>query len=375
MINVFEPHVGEEELSALAGVFSTNWLGAGPKLAEFLRQLATHLGVQEEQVQSISSCTEGLFQAVAALDLAPEDEVIIPTVSFIGAANAVLAQRGRPVLCDVDPHTLNPTVEHVAAALTPHTRAVIVLHFGGHPGEIQAIANLARKHSLILIEDAACAIGSSVGGLRCGTFGDIGLWSFDAMKILVTGDGGAVWTRDSDVGRRIAYSTFLGIDATGINKATGLGNWWEVDPVLPGRRARMNDISAAIGLVQLGRLSTFLHRRHEIATIYTEMLAGLGWLRLPPSPPPGSITSWYFYWVQAEPLVRDTLAHYLKELGIYTTFRYWPLHRTKLCREGSRVFPGADWATDRTLLLPIHNGMSDCDVERVINALRHFPAK
>lgn len=374
MINVFEPHVGEEELRALAAVFSSNWIGAGPKLAEFLRQLAAHLGVPDEQVQSVSSCTEGLFQAVAAIGLTPGDEVILPTVSFVGAANAVLAQGGRPVLCDVDPYTLNPTVEHVAAAMTPNTRAVIVLHFGGHPGQIQAIANLTRAHSLLLIEDAACAIGSSVGGVMCGTFGDIGLWSFDAMKILVTGDGGAVWARNPDIRRNIAYSTFLGLDAPGMVKATGHGIWWKIDPVLPGRRARMNDISAAIGLVQLVRLSTFLHRRQEIAALYTERLAGLGWLRLPPSPEPGSKTSWYFYWVQAAPKMRDELARYLKESGIYTTFRYWPLHRTRLY-QGDQRFPGADWAAERTLLLPIHNGMSDSDVEYVINAVLSFPAK
>lgn len=373
MINVFQPCVGNDELNALAPVFRSCWLGAGARLTEFLQSFARHLGVSVSELQSVSTCTEGLFQAVAALRLAPGDEVVLPAVSFVGAANAILACGARPVLCDVDQRTLNPTPEHVEAALTPRTKAIIVLHYGGHPGWIEEIAELARTRSLKLIEDAACAIGSSVGGRMCGTFGDIGVWSFDSMKILVTGDGGVLWTRDPAIAARVGYGTFLGLDAPGMAKAATQSAWWEVDPTFPGRRARMNDVSAAIGTVQLGRLPNFLWRRAQIAARYTEAFGRLDWLLLPPSPQPGTATSWYFYWIQTSPGVRDTLAHHLRDAGIYTTFRYWPLHRMQLYAT-DRSLPGADNAAASTLLLPIHNGLSDADVEIVINAVGAFRA-
>lgn len=373
MINVFQPCVGDTELNALIPVFNSGWLGAGTRLAEFLQGFAHHLNVSVAELQSVSTCTEGLFQAVAALGLAPGDEVLLPAVSFVGAANAILAHGARPVLCDVDRRTLNPTPEHVEAAITPRTKAIIVLHYGGHPGWIEEIAAIAYTRSLKLIEDAACAVGSSVGGRMCGTFGDIGVWSFDSMKILVTGDGGMLWTRDPAIAARIGYGTFLGLDAPGITKAATQGAWWELDPVLPGRRARMNDVSAAIGAVQLARLPNFLQRRALIAARYTEALGRLDWLLPPPPPPLGTVTSWYFYWIQTTPSIRDALAYHLREAGIYTTFRYWPLHRMRLftC---DRPFPGADIAAASTLLLPIHNNLSDADVETVISAVSAFRA-
>lgn len=371
MINVFQPDVGGVELEAVRAVFESGWLGAGPRLQAFLAAFARHLRVEPEELRSVTTCTEGLFQAVATLGLGPGDEVVLPSVSFVGAANAVAACGATPIVCDVDAHTLNPHEDHVAAALTSRTRAILVLHYGGHPGRIEAIAELARVRGVKLIEDAACAVGSSAGGQMCGTFGDLGVWSFDSMKILVTGDGGMIRACDPQLAERIGRETFLGIDAPGMAKAESGGPWWELDPVVPGRNARMNDLTAAIGLVQIGRLPELLARRAQIAARYTAALGDLEWLRQAPEPEPGAVSSWYLYWIQTAPGVRDALARHLLAQGIYTTFRYWPLHRMRMYAD-PRPFPGADHAAACTLLLPLHANLSGADVEWVIDAVRGF---
>jgi dTDP-4-amino-4,6-dideoxygalactose transaminase len=369
MINVFQPCVGCEELAAIRDVFESSWLGAGPRLTEFERAFASFIGVQSGEVVSISSCTEGLFQAIAGLDLGEDDDVVLSTISFVGAAHAIRAARARIVLCDVDPQTLNPTVEHVARALTRRTKAILILHFGGRPGDVTQIADLASSKSITLIEDAACAVGSSVDGRACGTLGDIGVWSFDAMKVLVTGDGGMVWARSPELIDKMRMRARLGLAATGHSRAASGLNWWEVEPILAGRRCYMNDIAAAIGLVQLRRLPTLLQRRAEVAAAYNAGLAAITWLRLPPALDSHSAN--YFYWIQVDPGIRGTLASHLLKNDIYTTFRYWPIHRMRLYRS-SRPYPGADAAADSTLLLPIHAGLSDADICKVIDSLKSF---
>ena len=189
------------------------------------------------------------------------------------------------------------------------------------------------------------------------------------MKLLTTGDGGMVWCRAPDTSERIRRSTRLGGAPSGFDRRTRTPRWWEVDPPALGRRSTMNDVAAAIGLAQLDRLPAFLSRRREIAAAYDEALAGFSWLALPGQAPDGVART--FYWVQTSEQTRTHLAAYLLERGIYTTFRYWPLHKTQLYRDDAE-FPGADRAAASTLLLPMHQGLSDAEVEQVIEAVRAF---
>ncbi len=371
VISVFRPAMGHRELSAVREVFKTQWLGSGPRLERFCSDFAALMGAPRQEFVDVTSCTEGLFQILAAIELGPGDEVILPTISFIGAAHAIRACGATPVLCDVDPRTLNPSLGNIESVISERTKAIVVLHFGGHPGEIATIAKMARDRGIFLVEDSACAIGASSDGQMCGTFGDAAVWSFDAMKIVVTGDGGIVRATDPDVLTRIRKSVFLGIDRSGIAKAQVGAAWWEEDPDRIGRRARMNDLSAAIGIVQLSRLNGFLRRRQAIARRYDRAFADLHWLICPPRPRAKATTSWYFYWVQVDAADRDRLAHHLLAKGIYTTFRYWPLHKMRLYWS-SRQFPGADGAAARTLLLPIHQGLSNGELLCVVKTVREF---
>ncbi|WP_202918801.1 DegT/DnrJ/EryC1/StrS family aminotransferase [Saccharothrix deserti] len=369
-INVFQPQLGDRELAAVAEVFRSNWLGHGPRTKAFEAAFAAHIGVGAEHAVFVNSGSTGLFMAMELLGVGAGDEVVLPSISFVAAGNAIGVTGARAVFCDVDPRTLNPTAEDVEAALTPRTKAVVVLHYGGYPGDIERIARLCRERGVALVEDAACAVASRVDGRACGTFGDIAMWSFDAMKVLVTGDGGMLYVRDPELARRARSLAYHGLEQTsGFVKAKVSHRWWELNVREYARRQIGNDLTAAIGLVQLDRLPEFLKRRAEVADHYDRELAGVPGLRTPPPLPAGHDTSYYFYWVQMDPAIRDAVAADLLEAGIYTTFRYPPLHRVPAYGSDA-VLPNAERASDETLCLPLHQGLSHEDVDRVVTELR-----
>lgn len=368
MINLFQPDVGDAELAAVGEVFSSTWLGNGPRVDKFELAFSEYLGRQHSEVLAITSCTEGLFQAVDALDLEDGAEVILPSISFVGAANAVRSAGARVVPCDVDPRTLNPTVAHIERALSPATSAIVLLHFGGVPGDVGEVARLARDRGVVLIEDAACALGATSDGQPCGTVGDIGVWSFDAMKIVTAGDGGMVWCRSVDHAKAIRTAIRTGLSSDGMERSRTSRRWWEVDPSVPGRRAILNDIAAAIGLVQLGRLPEFIARRREVIRAYEEALSDVSWLTVCPRRTPSAAPT--FFWVQLDH-DRDQFASHMVEHGVYVNFRYWPLHRMALY-PATETLRGADLAADTTILLPLHQKLTDNDVQQIVDAVKRY---
>lgn len=368
-INLFQPTLGAPELIQIADSFHTGWIGRGRKVAEFEAAWAAHVGVKPEQVVAVNCATEGLFQIcemIFDLDRIGPDlvwpEVIIPTIHFIGANNAVESAKTDPVsiYCDVDSHTLNPTLAHIQAQHTYHTRAVILLHYGGIAQDLDDIRAWCDEKHITMIEDAACAPATVYKGKAAGTWGHFGIWSFDAMKIMSTGDGGMVYCENPDDAAELRKRIYLGMDESS-GYTSNADRWWEFSVNLPGRRAIMNDIAAGIGLEQLKRLPEFVEKRRQLAAIYDEHLAG-GLVRLPPH---GG--SYYFYWIQTPR--RDELAKYLKEHGVYCSFRYYPLHW--VFKTGQSL-PGAEQAARETLLLPLHQGLSEADVLMVCERVREF---
>ncbi len=359
MIQVFFPTLSTQELASIADSFQTGWIGKGSKVDEFEAAWARHINVDPANVVSVNSCTEGLFTAVKLLDIGPGDEVIIPTIHFVGAAQAVLSVGAKPVFCDVDSRTLNVTVTILETKVTSKTKAIILNHYGGVPCDIIPMIQsfLWREYPIYIIEDAASAPASTFGGQAVGTFGDIGVWSFDAMKIISTGDGGMMYIRDKELADKARNQLYLGITPTGLD-----GNkdkWWEYEVKVPGaRRSITNDIAAGIGLEQLGKIGDFLGRRWAIKFEYFEAFSNL---------PIEMLAGDYFYWIQTPH--RDELAYHLREQGIYTTFRYWPLH---LAYKTGDSLPNAEKAARETLLLPLHCGLSDDDVSYICEKVREF---
>jgi aminotransferase len=370
MIHLFQPQVGGDELAALAEVLDSKWIGHGPRTAAFEAEFAEHLGVDPAQVIFLASGSASLFLAIESLDLKPGDEVVLPSVSFIAAANAIISCGARPVFCDVDPRTLNPGLDDIASTVTSRTKAVVILHYGGYPGDVTRIATYCRTRGITLIEDAACSVASTVDGRACGTFGDFAIWSFDAMKILTTGDGGMLYVRSLETARRARRLAYHGLaQLSGISGAKISKQWWNLDVQEPGRRVIGNDLTAAIGSVQLRRLGELVARRREIVELYDRELADVDGLRLPPRLPDGHESSYYFYWVQLAGEIRDEVASDLYAAGIYTTFRYEPLHKVPLYGFAGEL-PHSDRLATETLCLPLHPGLDDTDVHTVVSQLR-----
>ncbi|MBY0493528.1 MAG: DegT/DnrJ/EryC1/StrS family aminotransferase [Cyanobacteria bacterium] len=373
MINVFQPELGEEELAAVKAVMASNWTGRGKITEQFEAAWAAHLGVERDRVVSATCCTEGLFQSVAAAGVKPGDEVVITSITFVGAGNAVVAAGARPVFADVDPRTLNPTLDHIASCLTPRTRAVLITHYGGIAiADTQAIAALCRERGIALIEDSACAPASRLpDGTACGTAGDFGVWSFDSMKMISTGDGGMIYSKAPGQNATLSLDLYLGLGTTSAISKTG-DRWWEFDVARPGRRAIMNDLSSAIGLEQLKKVGSFAERRRKVARAYNDRLKSHRWLKLPPAALLDDHSVPYFYWVQMSPSNRNTLASYLRERQVYVTFRYYPLHRLPIYQHDGRDLPGTEQAANTTLLLPMHQGLSEADIDRVVSLIDEY---
>ncbi|MGY2061585.1 DegT/DnrJ/EryC1/StrS family aminotransferase, partial [Nocardia gipuzkoensis] len=221
--------------------------------------------------------------------------------------------------------------EDVRVCLTPRTKAVIVLHYGGNPGDIAGIARLCREHDIKLVEDAANAIVSTVDGTACGTFGDVGVWSFDHGKIAVSVDGGMLYVRDPALAERAKKVAYLGMEqSSGFDQAMrSATRWWEFEVSSFATRSVLNDVLGAIGCVQLGKLAGFVARRREVAARYDAALAQVPGVRIPPAVAPGHEHSYYLYAIQLDPQLRDHIARDLYERGIYTTFRYALLHQVR----------------------------------------------
>ena len=306
--------------------------------------------------------------------------MIVPSCSFVAVGSAVLACGANLVFCDVDPRTMNVRAEDIEAALSPRTRAVYVTHYGGVPCDMDPILALCGPRGITVIEDAACAVRSFYRGRACGTLADMGIWSFDAMKTICTGDGGMLYLRTPDLVEEARESLYLGLpnkQKSGMDSsANGAANWWEYQVNRPGRRAIMNNIAGAIGLAQMGKLPGFLARRRAIHERYCAELTGLGWLTQPPPIPADCESSYYFYWIELEK--RDALARHLLDNGVYTTFRYWPLHKVDYFRQRATIartgLAGADRASGHALNIPLHQSLTDDDVSRIIDLIRRFPA-
>ena len=383
MINMYQPSLGKEELKAIKEVFNSNWLGKGPKTKEFIEKFSSKLidynyeGIaftspNPENFLTISSCTEGLFQSID-LFVKKGDEVILPSINFIAAINAIVAKGAIPILCDVNKRTLNVEVQHIEEKITPNTKAIIVLHYAGVPCDIENIAKLCKSKNIKLIEDNANSPFSKVNVKNTGTFGDVGLWSFDSMKQLVMGDGGMIYCKNPNDKEKLDKLTYLGLETkSGFSNSVD-NKWWEFNVSSPSRRSITNDIQAAMGIEQLKKIDSQITKRKLIHDTYSNELKSLNWLDVPLNLPIGITSSYYMYHIQLKNSKdRDKLAKYLKQNKIYNSFRYYPLHWVKYFKLNKINLPNTEYAANNTLCIPLHQGLKQDDVSYIIETIKKF---
>ncbi len=346
-IRLARPDVGEEELDAVAEVVRTGRLTMGPKVGEFERAIADAVGTAHAAV--VSSGTAALHLALLALEIGPGDEVVVPAYTFPATANVVELCGAKPVLVDVDPDTFNLDVAAVAAAVTPRTRAVMAVHLFGRPVEWEALQT-AIPQEVVLLEDAAGALGASYRGTPCGALGVAGCLSFHPRKIVTTGEGGAVTTDEAGLDEAVRRFRHHGWRTLG-------------DMPAPGFNYRLPDLLCAVGIPQLARLEPLLAARERVAGWYTERLEHIV---STPSAAEGDRHGWQAYVVQLDR--RDEALAALAAAGIEAQIGTWALHRLGPYR-AQGVFPGADSAFERALALPFATTTTEEEVERVAAVL------
>ena len=375
----YVPLIEEEEIRAVVDVMKSGWITTGPKVKAFEEAFARFLGVRH--ALAVSSCTAALHLALDAIGLKEGDEVLVPTLTFTATAEVVAYFKAKPVLVDSEPCYFNLDAHDAENKITAKTRAIIPVHFAGHPCDMNALLELARAKGLLTVEDAAHALPAKYQGRYIGTLSPLTAFSFYATKTITTGEGGMVTTDDDALAARISMMRLHGLSRD-VRKRCSAEGTWRYEVLEAGYKYNLTDIQAALGLVQLAKCDAMWRRRVAIAERYNQALPSLDAYRIP------QVASeiqhaWHLYVILVEPDVlkihRDQVIEELRQRGIGTAVHFIPLHlhpyyqRVWGYRPGQ--FPVAESYFERCISLPIYPGMSDGDVDRVVESLKDIASK
>jgi perosamine synthetase len=368
------PSIGEEEIAEVVDSLRSGWLTTGPKVERFQRQFAA--AVNARHAVALNSATAALHVALEAVGVTSGDEVVIPAYTFTATGEVVTYLRGRPVLADIRGDTLNIDVSTIEPRLTSRTKAIVPVHIGGQTCDMEPILELARARGLAVVEDAAHALPASYKGRPVGTIGDVTAFSFYATKTITTGEGGMVTTERDDYAARMKLMSLHGLSGDAWNRYSARGHWY-YEVVDFGFKYNMTDLAAALGLRQLERMSAFQQRREQIARRYTDGFADLDTCSVPRNAGYG-MHAWHLYILElnldALAAGRNEVIERLRESGVGTSVHFIPLNfhpvyqRTYGYQPGQ--FPIAESVFERACSLPIYPGMTDEDVDHVIDAVR-----
>ena len=371
------PEIGEDEINEVVDTLRSGWITTGPKAKRFEQAFAEFLGEPQLECVAVNSATAGLHLALEALGIGPGDEVITTTHTFTATAEVVRYLGADVVLVDIDQKTLNIDPKLVEAAITARTRAIIPVHYAGLAVDMLEILDIARRHGLRVVEDAAHALPTTLERELIGTRGsDATVFSFYANKTMTTGEGGMLVTRNAELAKRARVMRLHGMNRDAFDRFTAQVPSWYYEIVAPGFKYNMTDIAAALGLHQLKRLPGFQQRREQIAQTYHQAFADLP-LILPPQAQAGDVHSWHLYVLRlsdALEIERDLFIERMYALGIGCSVHYIPLHLHPYWRDRYDLrreqFPHSQKAFERMLSIPLYTSMTDAEVQRVIAAVR-----
>lgn len=369
MIQVFKPYYDEEEIEAVAEVLRSGWVGLGPKTAQFEKEFAEFSKVK--YCVGFNSCTAALDMALRLLGINHGHEVIVPTMTFVSTGHCVAYNLAAPIFADIDEDTLNIDIDDVSRKISPRTKTIISVHYGGRPVDMDKLKEVAGD--IPIIEDCAHAAGSKYKGNPVGGLGEIGCFSFHAVKNLAMGEGGAITLNDEEMAQRAKRNRWLGIDkGTWDRTKLDRSYWWEYNVDEIGLKSHLNDISATIGLVQLRKLEKANMRRRQIVDMYREGLKELSQVKMPPEDGGDFISSWHLCEIKVEN--RNDLSVYLQENSINTGVHYKPIHLYR-CYGNRPHLPVAEKVFSEILTLPLYPGLSDDEVDFIIGKIKAFYKK
>lgn len=370
------PDIGDDEIREVLETMRGGWLGTGPRVAAFEAQFAAYKGLAPELAAAVSSCTAALHLSLVAAGVGPGDEVITTPLTFCATVNSILHVGAVPVLCDVDPRSMNIDWRLIEQLITPRTKALLPVHFAGRPCEMDEILAIARRHGLAVIEDCAHAVEARYKGAALGTLGDFGCFSFYATKNLTTGEGGMVLARDEQAISRIRCLSLHGMTKDAWKRYSDAG-FGQYDVVECGFKYNMMDMQAAIGLHQLRRVDSAWERRLAIWSRYQEAFAQLP-VTAPAAVAPDRRHGLHLYTLLVDReecgVTRDDFLQRMTQLGIGVGIHYRALTEHSYYQDKLGWLPSdtphATAIGRRTASLPLTLRMSDEAVERVIAAVR-----
>lgn len=364
MIPVQRPYLGTEELEAVGKVFDTRWLGLGGVTKEFEDKLREFLGAK--YVIAVNTGTSALHLALDVIGVNPGDEVIVPSLTYVASIQAIVCAGAQPVFCDVCSDTLNMDVQDALRRVTPRTKVIMPVHYGGVACEMDTLIQFARAHNMRIVEDAAHAFGSSYKGRKIGTLGDLTCFSFDPIKNITCGEGGAITTDNEALYQRMMPKRILGVDNDTWSRYRGERNWF-YEVVTPGYRYHMPNINAAIGLEQLKRMDVFRARKRAIVTQYDAALKDVPGIALIKHNLDETFP--FFYIIRVLNGKRDSLLRCLKDKGIGAGVHYIPNHIQPLFSDYRASLPVTEQLYEEILTIPLYYEMTDIDVSTVIETV------
>jgi dTDP-4-amino-4,6-dideoxygalactose transaminase len=372
------PSIGDEEIDEVVATLRSDWITTGPKTNQFEGDVCVRLGAQA--ALAVSSATDGLLVALAALGVQPGDEVITTTMTFCSSIHVIEHLGARPVLVDVEPDTLCIDAAQVERAITPRTKGILPVHIYGHPCDMDPLLELARRHRLFVLEDAAHALPASYKGRMIGTIGDATVLSFYATKNITTAEGGMVLADEELVAKARMWSLH-GMSRDAYKRYSAEGSWF-YEVVLPGFKCNMTDIQASLGLQQLKKLGAFQRRRREVVNTYNTVFAALPQLEIPIERP-GVESALHIYPLRLNleqlSIDRRQFIEELKARNIGASVHFIPNHLHPYYRDkyGFQApdFPVAYSNYRRLVSLPLHPRLSQTDVEDVVQAVTDIVAK
>jgi len=367
MINVFGSKVGVEEIESVSEVMKSQWMGFGKKVEEFESLFEKDRNI--DNFLLVDSGSNALFLALTLLDLPRGSEVILPSFTWVSCAQAVLLAGLKPVFCDVDIDSHNATADLIKDQITDKTSAIMVVHYAGKPVDMDPILNLGFP----VVEDAAHAVDSYYKGKLCGSIGDVGIFSFDAVKNITTIEGGGIITRERSSYERAKRLRYCGIGKSGFESAASNADknnrWWEYNISEPFIKMLPTNVGAAVGIEQLKKIDQLQGHRKKIWDLYTNLFSSNPFIKTPLGPGEDEKHSYFTYVISVNE--RDDLAKFLLERKIYTTLRYHPLHMNPLYGS-EKILPNSEKLNKTALSIPIHPNLTLDQANFVAESILEF---